>query len=167
MPRITAGLIMYRMRKEKLEVLLVHPGGPLCANRDVGAWSIPKGEVKSGEDYLSAAKREFREEVGFPPCGELMALGTLTDKGGNRIQAWAFQGTSNPAWVSSNTFTMEWPLGSGRVQEFPEVDRAQFFTIEVAQQKISPAQAAFLHKLERALDRRKQKRRSRCVNSSV
>lgn len=147
MARISAGLIMYRVRSGTLEVLLVHPGGPIWANRDTGAWSIPKGEVTAGEDNLAAAKREFEEELGFPPSGELISLGTLTQKGGKTVYAWAFKGDCDPASIRSNMFTMEWPPHSGKNQEFPEIDRAGFFGIEEAKRKINPAQVPFLEKL--------------------
>jgi predicted NUDIX family NTP pyrophosphohydrolase len=151
MATVSAGLIMYRVRSGALEVLLVHPGGPIWANRDAGAWSIPKGEVRTGEDNLVAAKREFEEELGFPPHGEFVLLGTLTQKGGKTVHAWAFEGDCDPAATRSNTFTMEWPPRSGKKQEFPEIDRAEFFDIDEAKRKINPAQVPFLEKLEGAL----------------
>jgi predicted NUDIX family NTP pyrophosphohydrolase len=148
MPKASAGLLMYRFRDGRLEVLLVHPGGPFWANKDLGAWSIPKGEVAEGEDPLSTAKREFEEELGFSPHGELVLLGKIAQKGGKTVQAWAFEGDCDPHNLQSNTFAVEWPPRSGKQQEFPEVDRAAFFRMDEAMQKINPAQVELLIKLE-------------------
>lgn len=146
---------MYRVRTGRLEVLLVHPGGPLWAKKDLGAWSIPKGEVGPGEDELSTAMREFEEETGVSPQGEFIPLGTITQKSGKAVRAWAFRGDCDPAALKSNTFVMEWPPRSGKKQEFPEVDRAEFFGIEEAKKKINPAQVELLTGLEQTLSKRK------------
>jgi predicted NUDIX family NTP pyrophosphohydrolase len=154
MATVSAGLVMYRRRSGEVEVLLVHPGGPLWAKRDAGAWSIPKGEVNPGDDELSTAKREFNEETGVAPEGEFIPLGSVTQKGGKVVRAWAFEGDCDPAVIKSNTFVMEWPPRSGKKQEFPEVDRARFFTLEEAKDKINPAQVTFLQELARRVSRK-------------
>ena len=148
MPKRSAGLIMYRVREGRLEILLVHPGGPFWAKKDHRAWSVPKGEISGGEDALLRAKREFEEETGLVPRGEFMPIGTITQKGGKAVQAWAFEGDCDPKRIQSNTFVMEWPPHSGRKQEFPEVDRAEFFPIEEAKRRINTAQAELLSALE-------------------
>jgi len=130
-------------------VLLVHPGGPLWARRDVGAWSIPKGEYGADEDPLAAARREFAEELGAsPPDGPAEDLGEIRQKSGKLVRAWAVAGDLDVTEVSSNTFTLEWPPHSGRQQEFPEVDRAQWFDVPLARSKIIVAQVALLDRLE-------------------
>jgi predicted NUDIX family NTP pyrophosphohydrolase len=149
MPKISAGLLMYRRRNGRLEVLLVHPGGPFWAKKEQGAWSIPKGEVERGEDAFSTAKREFEEELGLRPEGDFTELGSVEQKGGKSVQAWAFEGNCDPASIHSNKFLMEWPPRSGKTQEFPEVDRAQFFDMKEAKQRINSAQAELLANLER------------------
>ena len=128
-------------------MLLVHPGGPLWRNKDEGAWSIPKGEVGEGEDLLDAAKREFQEETGFTPTGQFMPLKPVKQKSGKVVHAWMVEGDLDTASISSNSFTMEWPPKSGKLAEFPEVDRAEFFDLETAKKKINPAQAAFVTEL--------------------
>jgi predicted NUDIX family NTP pyrophosphohydrolase len=148
MPRVSAGLLLYRVQDEVLEVLLVHPGGPLWRKKDDGAWSIPKGEVAPGEDELTAARREFREETGVDPAGPFVPLGQVRQKSGKIVYAWACVGDCDPRAIKSNTFTMEWPPRSGRRQEFPEIDRAEFWPLEQARRKINPAQAQFLDALE-------------------
>jgi len=145
---------MYRERGGRLEVLLVHPGGPFWAKKDLGAWSLPKGEVGPEDDGLATARREFEEETGIRPSGEFIPLGTVAQKGGKTIEAWAFQGDCDPRTFRSNTFTMEWPPRSGKRREFPEVDRAEFFAIEAAKRQINPAQTALLEKLEQIVSRR-------------
>lgn len=137
---------MFRRTPEP-RVLLVHPGGPYWAKKDLGAWSIPKGEFVPPEDPLEAAKREFAEELGFAPQGEFILLGEVKQAGGKIVQAWAFEGDCDPSACKSNTFEMEWPPRSGRKQSFPEVDRAEFFSIEDARTKINASQAAFLERL--------------------
>jgi predicted NUDIX family NTP pyrophosphohydrolase len=147
--KTSAGLILYRVRVDQVEVLLVHPGGPIWAKRDMGAWSIPKGEVSHGEDLLTAAKREFEEELGAPvPGGPFLPLGSVTQKGGKTVHAWAAEGDLDIATIRSNTFTIEWPPRSGKWLEFPEVDRAAFFPIAEAKQKINVAQIPLLERLE-------------------
>ena len=143
---------MYRRRNDRLEYLLVHPGGPFWAKKDEGAWTIPKGEIEAGEDPLAAAKREFEEELGFAAMGELIQLASIKQKSGKVVHAWAFEGDCEPSALKSNTFTIEWPPRSARMMEFPEVDRAEFFTIEIATQKINPAQISFLEETQRKLE---------------
>ena len=140
---------MYRMRGGRVELLLVHPGGPFWTKKDAGAWSIPKGEISAEEDDLDAARREFFEETGVLPEGRFNPLGEIVQKGGKVVRAWAFEGDYDPATLKSNTFTMEWPPRSGKQQEFPEIDRAAFFTPEEARLRINPAQAEFIDALER------------------
>lgn len=151
MTKASAGLLMYRRRGNGVEVLLVHPGGPFWAHKDEGAWSIPKGEVEAGEDALAAARREFAEETGFEPRGPYVPLGTIKQKGGKVVTAWAFEGDCDASAVRSGTFSMEWPPRSGQHREFPEVDRAAFFGLEEARRKINPGQAALVVELGRAL----------------
>jgi predicted NUDIX family NTP pyrophosphohydrolase len=153
MAKTSAGLLMYRLRGGTLEVLLVHPGGPLWANKDAGMWSIPKGEVREGEDALATAKREFEEETGIRPAGEFVALEPIRQKSGKIVHAWALEGDCDPAAIRSNTFKMEWPPRSGRMQSFPEVDRAEFFAATEAKQRINPSQAAFVDELQRLIER--------------
>lgn len=145
---------MYRIREGKLQVLLAHPGGPFFKNKDDGSWTIPKGEPDPGEDLIHAAKREFEEETGVAPTGPLIALKPITQKGGKLVHAWAFEGDCDPKTIVSNTFTMEWPLHSGREMEFPEIDRANFFDASAAKQKIKFAQSALIEELEQILSRR-------------
>ena len=151
MPERSAGLLMYRRRGGRLEVFLVHPGGPLWAKKDEGAWSVPKGLYEEGEDPLEAARREFTEETGFPVTGELLPLGTVKMKSGKTVAAWAFEGDADPAALESNTFEMEWPPRSGRIQKFPEVDRGAWFPLEEARVKIVKGQRPLLDRLEEAL----------------
>ena len=150
MPKISAGLLMYRDRTEErvfLEVLLVHPGGPFWKNKDDGAWMLPKGEVNAGEDLLAAAIREFNEETGFTPVEPFLALGQVKHKSGKILHAWAFQGDCDLTRIRSNTFEIEWPPKSGHKQEFPEIDRAQFFDLSTAQRKILAAELPLLDRL--------------------
>jgi len=149
MGKVSAGLVMYRVRAGGVEVLLVHPGGPFWQNKDSGAWTIPKGEVGKGEDLLAAARREFCEELGVEAAGEFTALSPVKQKGGKVIHAWAFEGELDPAKAKSNTFEIEWPPRSGKRVAFPEVDRAAFFDLATAREKINPAQAKFLDEAER------------------
>ncbi len=141
---------MYRLRDGEAEFLLVHPGGPLWRNKDAGAWTIPKGEIEPGEEPLAAARREFQEEIGFAPPGHLAPLAPIKQKSGKVVWAWAFEGDCDPAQVRSNSFSMEWPPGSGRWSQFPEVDRAAFFRFEAAKEKINPAQVPFLEEALRS-----------------
>ena len=148
MAKKSAGLVMYRIRGGALEVLLVHLGGPFWAKKDAGAWFIPKGEIEPGEDELAAAQREFEEETGFKAAGPFIALGSVKHKGGKIVTAWAFEGDCDPASLKSNTFKMEWPPRSGKQREFPEVDRAAFFTVEAAREKMHPAEFEFFPRLQ-------------------
>jgi len=153
--RISAGLLMFRRRKNKLEVLLAHPGGPFHVHKDDGAWTIPKGEAAPGEDLLTRAKIEFEEEVGFRPESShgWIALGSIIQKGGKTVHGWAFEGDLPESFeCKSNLFEMEWPPHSGKRKQFPEVDRAEFFTEAVARQKIKPTQIPFLDRLRAAID---------------
>jgi predicted NUDIX family NTP pyrophosphohydrolase len=146
--RRSAGILLYRRAADGLEVLLVHPGGPFWTARDAGVWSIPKGEYEPEDDPLAAARREFEEELGSAPLGaEPLALGEVRQKSGKLVRAWALEGDLDPTAAHSNTFTVEWPPRSGQMREFPEVDRAQWFTLPAAGEKINPAQAAFLDRL--------------------
>ena len=152
MPKISAGLLMYRRRNGQLEVLLAHPGGPFWARKDLGAWTIPKGVVDPGEEQLATAKREFEEELGTPPSGTFIPLGEIRQKGGKIVVAWAFEGDLDPGTIRSNTFQVEWPPRSGRFQGHPEVDRVGFFPIEEAKAKINPAQAELITRLVAVVD---------------
>jgi predicted NUDIX family NTP pyrophosphohydrolase len=150
MPKISAGLLMYRDRTEhsdSVEILLAHPGGPFWKNKDDGAWTIPKGEVTSGEDLLAAAIREFTEETGLTPAPPFNPLGEIKHKSGKIVHAWAFQGDCDPAEIRSNTFELEWPPKSGRTQEFPEIDRAKFYDLATARQKILVSELPLLDRL--------------------
>jgi predicted NUDIX family NTP pyrophosphohydrolase len=155
--RKSAGLLLFRHIGEDLEVLLVHPGGPFWATRDLGAWSIPKGECEEGEDPRAAAWREFEEELGsrpHPPAApedEALELGEVRQKAGKTVVAWAIAGDLDPEHITSNTFEMEWPPRSGRLQQFPEVDRAGWFGLAEARERINPAQVALLDRLSEAL----------------
>ena len=148
MPKKSAGLLLFRKVSGRLEVLLVHPGGPFWAKKDEGAWSIPKGEIEDDEDPLTAAKREFAEETGFKPEGVTIALEPVRQPGGKLVCAWAMRQDFDPSGLKSNTFSMEWPPKSGRYREFPEIDRAAWFTIEAARKKILKGQAPFLDQLQ-------------------
>jgi predicted NUDIX family NTP pyrophosphohydrolase len=144
---------MFRTTKAGLEVLLVHPGGPYFQNKDEGAWTIPKGEAAEGEDLLERARVEFEEELGIAAAGQWMELGSIKQKGGKTVQAWAFAGDlADDFKLASNTFEMEWPPRSGKMQRFPEVDRANFFAVEEARKKINVAQTVFLDRLIEQLD---------------
>ncbi len=147
MARVSAGLLLFRRGGGALEVLLVHPGGPLWAKRDDGAWSVPKGECGDGEDPLAAAQREFREETGFEPHGPFRELGSVRQRGGKTVVAWAFEGDCDPAALRSNTFTIEWPPRSGQQRAFPEVDRAAWFTLDEARRKLNAGQLPLLERL--------------------
>jgi predicted NUDIX family NTP pyrophosphohydrolase len=151
--RTSAGLLVYRRGSPGLEVFLVHPGGPYWARRDVGAWSIPKGEIEPGEDALDAARREFREETGSAMEGTFVQLPSVTMKSGKVVHAWAVEGDIDATRVHSIAFTLEWPPRSGRLREFPEVDRAAWFGLAEARLRILPAQAPLLSALGHLLDR--------------
>ena len=148
----SAGLLLYRRRKGRIEVLLGHMGGPFWARKDERAWSIPKGEHPDAEDALAAARREFAEETGTrPPDGPTLDLGEVRQSGGKRVTAWAVEGDLDVASVKSNTFLHEWPPRSGRRQEFPEIDRAGWFDLDTARRKIVKGQVALVDRLEERL----------------
>jgi predicted NUDIX family NTP pyrophosphohydrolase len=146
---ISAGILLHRRAGGQLQVLLVHPGGPFWARRDAGAWSIPKGEYADGaEDPLTAARREFEEELGSPPPDtDALDLGEIRQKSGKRVRAWALEGDLDAGSITSNTCMVEWPPRSGRQIEIPEVDRAEWFSLADAREKINPAQVALLERL--------------------
>ena len=149
MPRKSAGILLYRRRAEGPEALLVHPGGPFWQKKDLGAWSIPKGEYEDGEDARACALREFEEELGArAPERALAELGTARQAGGKLVTAWAAEGDFDAAALRSNTFTLEWPPRSGAMREFPEVDRADWFPLDEARRRINAAQAVFVDRLE-------------------
>ena len=143
----SAGLLMFRRRLSEVEVLLVHPGGPFWRKKDLGLWSIPKGEYTDGETALAAAKREFEEETSIKPAGEFMPLDEIKQPSGKIITAWAFEGDCSPSEIHSNHFSMEWPPKSGKTQEFPEIDRAAWFSLEDARSRILKGQIGFLDRL--------------------
>ncbi len=149
MPRRSAGILLHRERDGRLEVLLVHPGGPFWAKKDLGAWSLPKGEHGEDEDPRACALREFAEELGSELAAEatLRDLGEVKQRGGKVVRAWAAEGDVDATAITSNTFAMEWPPRSGRMAEFPEVDRAEWFDLDEARRRILPAQAPFLDRL--------------------
>ncbi len=151
MSKMSAGLLLFRYIADNLEVLLVHPGGPYWAKKDDGAWSIPKGEFTEGEDPFEAAKREFEEETGQTPTGDVITLRPMRQPGGKLVYTWAIRSNFNAAALKSNTFFMEWPPKSGRQQEFPEVDKAEWFSIEVAKRKILRGQVNFIEQLQEKL----------------
>lgn len=147
MNKTSAGILLYRIRNAVLEVFLVHPGGPFFVKKDAGAWSIPKGEIDEGEEPLAAARREFREETGCIPEGTFVPLKPVRQKSGKLVVSWAVEGDCGAGAVVSNTFKLEWPPKSGRMRDFPEVDRAAWFAIDEARRKINPAQAPLLDEL--------------------
>lgn len=150
-PNVSAGLLLYRRGPEGLELFLAHPGGPFWQARDAGAWTIPKGLVDEGEALLDAARREFEEETGVAPAGPYLALGSVRQKAGKLIHAWAWEGEADPDRVSSNVIRTEWPRDSGRWLSYPEVDRCAWLDPETARAKINPAQAELIDRLEAAL----------------
>ena len=154
MARTSAGLLLYRWREDRLEVFLVHPGGPFWARKDQGAWSIPKGEFTAGEDPLLAARREVEEETGLVPDGAFVALSPLRQAGGKIVHAFALEGDCDPTAIRSNSFTIEWPPRSGQRREFPEVDRAAWFALAEAKRKILKSQLGLLEQLVELLSRR-------------
>jgi predicted NUDIX family NTP pyrophosphohydrolase len=151
MPSLSAGLLMHRLRPHGLQVLLVHPGGPFWKNKDAGAWSIPKGTVEEGEEPLAAGRREFEEETGLTSAGPYLPLSPVKYKGGKVVHAWSFEGDCDPASLKSNTFEMEWP--KGKRATFPEIDKAEWFNLAAAREKILPAQVPFLDELEKSIVR--------------
>ena len=151
--RVSAGILLYRSRATGLEVFLVHPGGPFWAKRDLGAWSVPKGEVDGDEDLLEAARRELHEETGASVVGEFIELAPLRQPGGKVVHVWAVAGDVDASSITSNTFSIEWPPRSGKSRTFPEVDRAGWFTLAEAREKLLPGQRPFLDDLLRKIDR--------------
>ena len=148
----SAGVLLYRLREGKLEVLLVHPGGPFWKRRDDGVWSLPKGEIEAGEEALDVARREFKEELGHPaPDAPMLALGSIRQAGGKVVLAWAVAGDLDADDIESAAFEMEWPPKSGRMHAFPEVDRAGWFDLDTARRKILDTQRTFLDRLEAEL----------------
>lgn len=152
MAKESAGLLIYRKDHQQLEFLLVHPGGPLWKNKDLGAWTIPKGEIRSGEEPLAAARRECEEELGFRAEGDFIRLDPIRQKAGKIVHAWAVEAGWDPSHLKSNTFSLEWPPRSGKWRECPEVDRAEFFGLEVAESKINPAQIPLLAELAKRIN---------------
>jgi predicted NUDIX family NTP pyrophosphohydrolase len=148
----SAGLLLFRRAPEGLEVFLAHPGGPFWKNKDAGAWTLPKGEVIEGEAPLAAACREFQEETGIVPAEPYLPLGAIRQKAGKTVHAWAWEGDADAEAVTSNEIRTEWPRGSGRWLTFPEVDRCAWFTPDAAREKINPAQAELIGRLEELLD---------------
>lgn len=147
----SAGLLLFRRRHGEVELFLAHPGGPFWRHRDVGAWTIPKGAPEPDEELLAAAIREFREETGLHPQSPLIELGSIRQKGGKRVFAWAFEGDANPESIVSNTIRAEWPRGSGRWLEYPEVDRCAWFAEGEARMRLIPAQVEFIDRLRQIL----------------
>ncbi len=152
-PNLSSGILLYRRMGTGLELFLAHPGGPFWRNRDDGAWTIPKGVPTPGEDLLAAARREFEEETGLAPQGPFLPLGSVRQKAGKVIHAWACEGDADPAQVVSNSTSTEWPRGSGQLLSFPEVDRCAWFDPARARAKLNPAQAELVDRLEEVLAR--------------
>ena len=162
MAKQSAGIVLYRERSGVLEVLLVHPGGPFWARKDLGVWSIPKGEYDEHEEPLACALREFEEELGVaPPTDTPSDLGSTRQAGGKVVRAWAVEGDLDPTRMRSNTFTLEWPPRSGAMREFPEVDRAEWFALAEARRRINRAQVVFLERLREMLEGTETPRRRR------
>jgi predicted NUDIX family NTP pyrophosphohydrolase len=153
MSKLSAGILLFRRRPAGIQVMLVHPGGPFWAKKDAGAWSIPKGLADEGEDLLAAAKREFLEETGAAVNGQFLDLGAHKQPSGKTIVAWAHEGDFDPASLKSNTFAIEWPPRSGRMAEFPEVDRAAWYSIDEALMKINKGQTPIIAALEASIVR--------------
>jgi predicted NUDIX family NTP pyrophosphohydrolase len=149
----SAGILAFRRKAKGLEIFLMHPGGPFWKNKDAGAWSIPKGEIDETESEINAAQREFEEETGIKVQGELIPLHSIRQKNGKQVIAWALEQDFDAAGISSNLFEMEWPPKSGKYQQFPEMDRAEWFSVTTAKEKIIPAQAALIDQLEEILER--------------
>jgi predicted NUDIX family NTP pyrophosphohydrolase len=153
MPKLSAGLLLYRRSGDDIQVLVAHPGGPIWARRDAGAWSLPKGAANEREDLLAAARREFEEETGtaLDAAAPTIELGTIVQKGGKVVYAWAVEGDLDPAAAHSNEFEAEWPPRSGRRERFPEIDRVAWFDPDEARRRIKPTQAPFIDRLEATL----------------
>lgn len=150
--KVSAGVLVFRRTRGLLEVLLAHPGGPIFRRRDAGAWTIPKGEIEPGEDPLTAARRELLEETGFSFEGPFHSLGTVKQKNGKVVHAFACEGSVDPTGLASNLFRMEWPPRSGRFAEFPELDRAAYFDVETAREKLNEAQGELVTRLVAVLE---------------
>jgi predicted NUDIX family NTP pyrophosphohydrolase len=156
MAKKSAGLLVYRLKNKTLEVFLVHPGGPFYIKKDLETWSIPKGEYEESEDPLQAAIREFREETGQVISGDFTALTPITQKGGKHVLAWAVEGDIDETQVQSNTFQMEWPPKSGKMKDFPEVDKGAWFVVPEAMKKINPKQSGLVEELSGILEGQKK-----------
>jgi len=155
MKKQSAGILAYRYNNKTPECCLVHPGGPFFKNKDLGAWSIPKGEFEDGEDKLVAAKREFKEEMGFAVKGKFVALDAIKQKSGKLVYAWAVETDFDVSVIASNEFEIEWPPRSGRMQAFPEIDRASWFSLDVALEKINPGQQGLIIQLKKIISTKK------------
>jgi predicted NUDIX family NTP pyrophosphohydrolase len=153
-PNISAGLLLFRRNERGLEIFLAHPGGPFWAQRDAGAWTIPKGVIDPGEDALDAAQREFKEETGIQSHGPYLPLGSVLQRAGKTVHGWAWEGDADPTIISSNTMRCEWPPHSGEWVVVPEIDRCEWFDPLTAREKINSAQAEFIDRLERLLQPR-------------
>jgi predicted NUDIX family NTP pyrophosphohydrolase len=151
MPKRSAGILLYRRKEMVIEVFLAHPGGPFWSRKDIGVWTIPKGEYEAGEDPLPAARREFEEETGIPVNGSFLPLGEIKQAGGKIVTAWAVEGDCDVSCLRSNTFQMEWPPRSKKMAEFPEVDRWEWFSLDTAEERILPGQKTFLARLKEML----------------
>ena len=150
--RTSVGILLWRSRDGRVEVLLAHPGGPAWVKKDIGHWTIPKGEMEPGEEFLAVARREFAEETGHDvPNHPLIDLGQITQKSGKLVLGWAVEGDLDPSTAASNTYDMEWPPRSGVIQTFPEIDRVEWFALDEARRKLKPAQVPFLDRLQAAL----------------
>ena len=152
--RKSAGILLYRIFQKKLELFLVHPGGPFWTNKDAGAWTIPKGEYDINEEPLAAATREFAEETGHTPSGNFVVLTPIIQKAGKQVHAWAVEGNIDATAIRSNSFKIEWPPKSGTWKSYPEVDRGEWFDIKTAKEKINPAQVAFINEIINRLGER-------------
>jgi len=157
MAKQSAGVLLFRMKREQLEVFLVHPGGPFWIKKDAGAWSIPKGEIETGEEALQVAIREFKEETGQEIEGSFSELQPVKQKAGKIIKAWAVEGDIDENTIVSNTFEIEWPPGSGKKKIFPEVDKAQWFSLTEASEKINPGQLPLIEELKQIIRNKKKK----------
>jgi predicted NUDIX family NTP pyrophosphohydrolase len=151
MAKLSSGILLYRVRKAGPEVLLVHPGGPFFARKDAGSWTIPKGELNGEEEPLKAAIREFEEETGYKPSGNFTELRSVKQKGGKTVLCWAVTGDLDASEITSNTFEIEWPPHSGKMKSFPEIDKAAWFDLTTAREKMNEKQTAFLDQLEALL----------------
>jgi predicted NUDIX family NTP pyrophosphohydrolase len=156
MPKTSAGILVYKYIQESVAILLVHPGGPFWAKKDLNSWSVPKGEYNEPEDAFEAAKREFIEETGFLPDGEFIRLETVKQPGGKIVHTWAVKGDFDVTEMKSNLFSMEWPPKSGKLKEFPEIDRAEWFNVESAKLKIIKGQIPIIESLEMILENKKR-----------